>query len=276
MGITNSDFNNPFPFLGEDKDETPLTRYLPLPTAATLKEEGLFGLPLRSALTGQTVSDATLEKYITKAVSSLEHQLNIYITPIHFDERHDLVRDIWANSSAWLKLNQGPVLDVQEVHLSFTNQNSLPPSIKYPLELVYVNSQDGAIRLVPALGFTGSLTAALIAAGSQVAWFYMIGSSVFPGAIRVKYRSGFEKDKVPAVLVSLIDKMAALQVLSAIGPLLFPQGSVSIGIDGLSQSTGNPGPSFLSQRVAELKEQIMMETEAVKTYYHKRLLVDFF
>ena len=276
MSITNTDFNNPFPFLGEDQSPEPMIRFLPLPTAQTLREEGLFGIPLYSSLTKQSISDATLEKYIIKAISTLEHQLGIYITPIHFDERHDLTKDIWINSFAWVKLNQAPILDVQEVALSFVNQNALPPSIKFPLELVYVNSNEGAIRLTPALGTTVAITTSLAVAGAQVAWFNMIGSNIYPGAIRVKYRCGFEQDKVPAVIASLLNKMASLEVLSSLGPVLFPSNSSSVGTDGVSQSVSGPGPALFSQRINELKEAIVTETEATKTYYQKRILIDYF
>ncbi len=92
----------------------------------------------------------------------------------------------------------------------------------------------------------------------------------------MSYTAGFPEDKVPAMLTSLIENMAALNALSTLGPLLFPYSSVSINIDGLGQSVGTPGPAFLANRISDLKEQIERGMEAAKGYYEKRFIVDYF
>jgi hypothetical protein len=274
MSISNTPLNPPFPFMQDEAQSTP-ERYLPMPTAASLKQTSLFGIPLKSALTGETVADSTLEGYITKAISEIEHTLNIFITPVSFHERHDYDKELWTQQNAWLKLNNSPILDVQKVNLSFGNSSPLPPMVEFPLEFVYVNSQEGAIRLVPVLGtpIAGFTMSAF--AGAQLQALMAIGAFQFPGAVEIKYRAGFEPNKIPAVFVSLMEKMAGLQVLSMLGPLLFPYSSVGIGIDGVSQSVGTPGPAFLANRINDLKEQIASEMESVKGYYLKRFIIDY-
>jgi hypothetical protein len=274
--IDNSQFNPPFPHSELNQESPHPERYLPLPTAETLKNTSLFGIPLRSALTNQEMSDATLEDYITKSISQLEHELNIFITPVQFEERHDYIRKLFQNSYAFLKLNNSPVLDVQQVRLSFSNQQDPQPAfIEFPLEHVYVDPQEGGIRLVPAYGtsVSGFLLSAF--AGAQMHALIAAGLDIFPGAVRVRYRAGFDKDKVPAVIVGIIEKQAALFALTTIAPLIFPYNSVSIGIDGVSQGVGTMGPNFLQARIQELRQQIQEEKEAAKTYYLRRTLVDF-
>ena len=276
MSISNSPYNNPFPHWSTEEDAPHPDRYLPIPTPAILKRTSLFGIPLRSALTNETISDETIQDYITKAISRVEHELNIFITPVHFNERHDYNRKMWAQSYAWLKLNNSPVLDVQEIQLSFSNQSEPQPAlINFPLEHVFVDPQDSAIRLVPAYG--SSLSGFLLSsfAGAQFHAMIASGLDVFPGAVRIKYRAGFDIDKCPALISSLVEKMAAYMVLSNLGHLIFPFSSVSIGIDGASQSTGNAGNQFLVGRLQDLTQQIQAELEAVKSYYNKRILVDF-
>jgi hypothetical protein len=276
MGISNSPLNPPFPFMEKEQEQPSVTRYLPLPTAQTLKDTSLFGIPLKSALTGQTVSDATLTDYITKAISRLEHELNIFITPVQFEERHDYDREIWTQQYAWIKLNNAPVLDCQSVQLNFGNGTPMPPLVEFPLEFVYVNGQEGAIRLVPVLGTATSGFVLSSFAGSQ--WMALVAMGVFnfPGAVLVKYRAGFEPNKVPAMISGLIEKMAALMALSALGHLIFPYSSVGIGIDGTSQSVGTPGIQFLTGRIADLKEQVQLELDAARNYYQKKFLIDVF
>jgi hypothetical protein len=276
MGISNSPLNPPFPFMEKEQEQPSVTRYLPLPTAQTLKDTSLFGIPLKSALTGQTISDSTLTDYITKAISRLEHELNIFITPVQFEERHDYDREIWTQQYAWIKLNNAPVLDCQSVQLNFGNGTPMPPLVEFPLEFVYVNGQEGAIRLVPVLGTATSGFVLSSFAGSQ--WMALVAMGVFnfPGAVLVKYRAGFEPNKVPAMISGLIEKMAALMALSALGHLIFPYSSVGIGIDGTSQSVGTPGIQFLTGRIADLKEQVQLELDAARNYYQKKFLIDVF
>jgi len=260
----------------KEQEQPSVTRYLPLPDAQTLKETSLFGIPLKSALTGQTISDATLTGYITKAISRLEHELNIFITPVQFEERHDYDREIWTQQYAWIKLNNAPVLDCQSVQLNFGNGTPMPPLVEFPLEFVYVNGQEGAIRLVPVLGTSTSGFVLSTFAGAQ--WMALVAMGVFnfPGAVLVRYRAGFEQDKVPAMISGLIEKMAALMALSALGHLIFPYSSVGIGLDGTSQSVGTPGVQFLTGRIADLKEQVQLELDAARNYYQKKFLIDVF
>lgn len=276
MSITNSPLNPPFPFMEKEQDQPSATRYLPLPTPQTLKDTSLFGIPLKSALTGQTMSDATLNSYIIKAISHLEHDLNIFITPVQFEERHDYDREIWTQQYAWIKLNNAPILNCQSVQLNFGNGTPMPPLVEFPLEFVYVNGQEGAIRLVPVLGTATSGFVLSSFAGAQ--WMALVAMGVFnfPGAVLVKYRAGFEPDKVPAMISGLIEKMAALMALSALGHLIFPYSSVGIGLDGTSQSVGTPGVQFLTGRIADLKEQVQQELDAARNYYQKKFLIDVF
>jgi hypothetical protein len=276
MGISNSPLNPHFPFMNSEQEQPSVTRYLPLPTAQTLKETSLFGIPLKSALTGQTVSDNTLNDYIIKAISRLEHELNMFITPVAFEERHDYDREIWTQQYAWIKLNNSPILNCQSVQLSFGNGTPLPPLVEFPLEFVYVNGQEGAIRLVPVLGTATSGFVLSSFSGAQFMALMAMGVFNFPGAVLVKYRAGFEPDKVPAMMSGLIEKMAALMALSALGHLIFPYSSIGIGLDGTSQSVGTPGIQFLTGRIADLKEQVQQELDAARNYYQKKLLIDFF
>ena len=275
MPISNTPHNKPFPFM-EKEHEGKIERYLPLPTVQTLKDTSLFGIPLKSAFTGETIPDTTLADCILKAVSELEHALNIFIMPVQFEERHDYNREIWTQQYAWQKLNNSPILDVQSVELSFGNGTPLPPLVSFPLEFCYVNSQEGAIRLVPVLGTPTSGFILSSFAGAQ--WNALLAAGIFefPGAVKVIYRAGFDLCKIPAMIAGLIEKMAAYQALMILAPLLFIYTSVSIGIDGTSQSSSNMGSQFLALRLTGLKAEIDSELDIARNYYLKSFIIDFF
>jgi hypothetical protein len=274
MGISYTPPANQFPVWATDEEQPAVVRYEPLPTPATLRSQDLFGIPLKSSLTGQVVDDAMLQSYINQAVSQLEHTLDIYITPVDFMEKHDYSREMFAFSFAYIKLNHPNIIKVSAVQISFNNDSNIPAVITFPLEHVHIMPQEGALQLVPAYGT--SLSGFLMSAFSGVQYhaFQQALMSNWPGGVRVSYTCGFQEDKVPAMISGLVGRMAAYKFLSIMGPVLFPYNSVSVGIDGISQSSSNPGVAYLNQRLQELDRLIKEETEVVKGYYQRKYLVD--
>jgi len=269
-----------FPLWESDGAVQEIERYSTLPDAANLKATTLFGIPLRSSLTGETISDMALEQFIKEAISEIEHLTALFITPISISERHDYSREMWEASFAYMRLNHSNILDIQAVQLSFVNtQGMLDTSqvgwIDFPREFVYFNPQEGTLQLVPAYGTT--MGGFLLSAFSGVQYYALrnLGLGTFPGAVRVKYRCGFENDKIPSAIAALISTTAALNILSVIAPLLFPYTSVSVSADGLGQSTGSLGPHFLAKRIEELRKRKDELLDAVKTYYSRKFLVDY-
>ena len=267
----------PFPAWATEQESTP-NRYLPLPTPQSLKDTVLWGIPLQSALTGQTVTDSALQHYIDEAISEIEHTLDIYITPVTFSERHDYSRHLQFWSFGYLKVNHSPILDVSKYQLTFNNGQQYPggvgPLVDIPREFIHVQPQDGTIQLVPAQGVTVSGFIASIYSGLGYHAFNSQLISSWPGAVLVEYRSGFEKNQVPALLVGLIENIAAFKMLSIMGPLLFPHNSVSVSIDGVSQGTGTLGPNFLSKRLEDLQNIINQQMDAAKGYYLRKFMID--
>lgn len=268
----------PFPVWGTDELEPKVERFNPLPTATIMRNKMLFGIPLRSSLTGQEVDDPTLESFITEAISEVEHSLDLYITPVRFVEKHDYIRSNFTWNYNYLKLNHPNICEVEEIALSFTNQldGAGQPFVNFPLEHVHVMPQEGTIQLVPAFGT--SLSGFLLSAfsGTQFHALRAIGMTNFPGGVRVTYTAGFERDKVPAIITALIETIAAMRTLSALGPIIFPHNSTSVNIDGTGQSVSTLGPAFLKQRLEELEKQKQEQLDAAKGYYQRKFLVDWF
>jgi hypothetical protein len=275
MSISQTNQVMPFPLGGSD-DTQSTTRYLPVPTAATLKRRSLFGIPLRSFLTNEVVDDATLTDYINMSISEIEHELDLYITPTTFQERYDYNREMQLFSFGYLKLNHSPILNVTKFQLSFNNGVAgTTPLVDVPLEFVHVQPQDSTIQLVPAsgVGLSGFIASAYSGLG-----FHAFSSQSFtqwPGAIFVEYTAGFPADKVPALLCGLIESLAAYKFLSVMGPILFPHNSIGISIDGTSQSVGTLGPGFLQNRLSDLEKIIQSQKEAARGYYQKRFLISY-
>jgi len=278
MPISNTPRQGIYPLWAKDGQDTSgnFERYMALPTPADLRNRALFGIPLTSSLTNQSLTDETIKHYIDSAISQIEHELDLYITPVTFEEKHDYNRHEFSWSYNYLKLNHSNVITVEEVQLSFSNDQTNLGFVQFPMEHVHLMPQEGVIQLVPAFGT--SLSGFLLSAfsGTQFHALRAIGLDSFPGAVRVKYQAGFEKDKVPAAIVELIENVAAYKILTFIGPLIFPHTSMGVSIDGVSQSVGTPGPQFLAARIKDLTDIIQTQKDAIKGYYQVRWRTDFF
>lgn len=277
MSISKTPTITPFPAFEIEQESTP-NRFMPIPTPASLRQSVLFGIPLRSFLTGEEVSDAALQGFIDQSISEIEHTLDLYITPVTFRERHDYNRELQFWSHGYFKVAHGPILDLSKFQLTFNNGNGAPgsfPLVDIPLEYVHIQSQEQTVQLVPAQGVTVSGFVASIYSGMAYHALGAGGISNWPGAILVEYRAGFESGMVPALLVGLIENMAAIKMLSIMGPILFPMNGVSISIDGTSQSTSTMGPAFLQNRLKDLQALVTSQMEAAKGYYQKRFLIEF-
>ena len=261
-----------YPYNAKEVDNL-VTRYSEVPNVAKMRSTYLFGIPLTSSLTGQTVSDEMIQTYLDSAISELEMSLDLTITPTKYSERQDWNREVFINSNAWTKLNHKPVISVSEFSIVFSNDDQ--KVITFPLEFVYVDSQDAAVRLVPAIGTTVQGFLQSTYAGAQMWGMYAAGSGHFPGAIRIDYIAGFENGKIPALISGLIGNIAAYKLLTNIAPLLFPYSSHGISIDGVSQSSSSPGPQFLVARISDLEKQIEKQMEIARNYFLKSFLVDY-
>lgn len=178
-------------------------------------------------------------------------------------------------SYGYFKVDHSPILTVDKLTLTFNNGQGAVPLVDIPIEFVHVQPQEGTVQLVPANGVTISGLVTSLYSGLGFHAFNSQVISNWPGAINVKYTCGFPTGQLPALLAGLVENLAAFKFLSSLGPVLFPHNSVSIGIDGTSQSVGTLGPAFLQNRLADLEKIIQQQMEAAKGYYQKRFLIDY-
>jgi len=275
MSISKTPEQSVFPYQAVEQVEPSVQRYSRLPTVDDIKNRYLFGIPLTSAFTNQTLSDDAITFYIKSAISELEHTLDMYITPVIFKEAHDYERHNFTWNYNYLKVNHFPILSVQHLELSFSNTPNHAGFVQFPLEFVYVEPGSGVVQLVPAFGT--SLSGFLLSAfsGTQYHALQSIGMNNFPGGVRITYTAGFEECKIPVALANLVGLIAAINLVSIIAPIIFPYNSTSVGIDGASQSSSTMGPRWLNDRIAQMVAERDRELDTVRGYYQKKFLFDY-
>jgi hypothetical protein len=191
-------------------------------------------------------------------------------------EKFDYVKENFTWNYNYMKPNHTPILTVKRLELSFTNDAHVPGFVDFPLEFVYVQPLEGTVQLVPAFGT--SLSGFLLSAfsGTQFHALRAIGMTNFPGGVRITYDAGFEPHKIPVAIANTIGLIAAVNIVSLIAPMIFPYNSVSVGIDGVSQSSSTLGPRFFNDRIMQLIAERDREVDAIKGYYLKRFIIDYF
>lgn len=264
----------PFPAHGtEESDiEGGFKRFGTMPTPKDVRKQ-LWGIPLKSPLTGEEITDEMLQDEIHKAVSAIEHDLKLYISPVTINrEPHNYRWSDFYHSFCFIQLKQRPVLEIHKVEVSIPSANDQDNLVEWPTGWVRGHHDHGQIQLVPLSG-SGSILITQIGSGANFP-VRLFNSDHFPQFWRVSYRVGFENDEIPLMITSLIETVAALRLLELVAPILFPHSSYSLNIDGLGQAVGLPGPTWLTGRINSLKERKEEYLAAARSFYQLSLSMD--
>lgn len=245
----------------------------PIITAERFKKEYLFGVPLVASLTGEKIEDDTLVKFILKGIGEFETSVRVPVHPVKIIDRFDFERadDLRFGTR---RFTRWPVIKVEGLDALWPGRNEslgsvdegLTQEINYPTSWVTLQGDTGLFRIIPN---SGSLVNADVnfLASSAYRTVVLGGLKSWPNLWRVTYIAGFEKDCIPDIVNDLIGIMAAIKLLSQLGPAIFPVASQSVSIDGMSQGTGTGGPQWLSQRISELSAERDRLVTQLKQHY---------
>ncbi|RLG45227.1 MAG: hypothetical protein DRN81_02285 [Thermoproteota archaeon] len=212
------------------------TQVEPLITVKKLQEIYLFGVDVVDN-DGNELPDTTYQAHINNAISTLEHILDLAITPRRTCTPEE--KDYHANDYVewgYLPLNNFPVIEINELSFVYTHDDTAQPetAMNIPPAWWRLNPEEGIIRLIPNNKFPGRL-----AVGS-----YGFFPEIFkrqghvPNLWRIDYTYGFAAGKVPVMLNHAVGLLAATFVLHLAGDLIIGAGIAgsSLSLDGLSQS----------------------------------------
>lgn len=258
----------------ETQGEPGFTRVGPVLDVEKFKSDYLFGIPLTSSLTNETVSDESLKRFIKKGIGDLEVSLRISVNPIRITDPFDFERadDLRFGTK---QLTRWPVLKVERLFALWPGRNDILASVDpnqsqevdYPTSWVTMTGDTGLIRIIPNSGSIVNADATFLASSSYRS-VVLGGLKSWPNMWRVTYVAGFDMDKVPDIINDTIGVMAAIRFLSMMGPAIFPYASQSIGLDGMSQSVATAGPQWLAARIQDLEQERDRLVQLLKTHYN--------
>ena len=206
----------------------------PLIDVQQLKRDYLFGINVMDQ-EGNPLSDESYRVFLDNAISTLEHQLDINITPTNVTESKDYRLNDYSDWG-FMYLNEYPVIKLISLEMVyFENAANQPETIQtIPTEWIRLQDMDGIIRLIPNARFPANLQVD----NSGNFFPEVLRSNMVPNLWRINYISGFSDGKVPNIINQAIGMMAAIQAMNLGGIQVFGPGvaSKSIGLDGMSQS----------------------------------------
>lgn len=258
--------------------ESAWTRLEPLVTPAHLRAIHLFGIPLVSAIpdpvTGKyrVMDDDIVLTFIERAVALVEAETAIDLLPVDVEERAAFDRQEFE---AWgyLKTNRKPISRVRGLSIQSSDGTDLYTFPLQWLETGYFHR--GHLHIIP-LAVTGDQGAIVpLTATGGITFMTMFGNvSTWMAAYwYVKYESGFKDGKLPGLLNDLVGTVAAIEILAALAATYAQQQSMSLGIDGLSQSHSMPGPQLFQVRIEQLTEKRQKLVGRIKTIFGQNLFV---
>jgi hypothetical protein len=253
-------------------------RFTGFPQPREVFDYALMGLPKIFPLTGEAITPDHIKPYLDSAASEIEMTLGLDISPVERDESFDYISGLFDTNASGLKLQAWPACQVIEVQLRFPHTQTQSPYQVFTIPSHWVALRRNRINVSASYGSTqveASMPNSTNAAGI---FSYITGfarGSYQPAAISVRYVSGFEPDRLPVVVADLIKTWAAWRFISdALAPM-FPTNSVSVSIDGISQSAQTNMSELISRRLIAMDAKRQQQISAVTKVFGRTIKASF-
>ena len=214
---------------------------------------------------GITYSNEELKDFITRAINQVELELNMSIVAQQYVERQPWDASLY---SAYVFTQVGhPVLRLDDFSIVSANNDKI---FQFPAQWIDASGFFARrVCSVPLLAIqsTGDVVTSQPTALGWSLLHARLGINFIPGYFEISYVSGIclDANSVPVVVNELIGTVAAITLLSGIAPLNMYT-TVSLGQDGISQSSANAGTQVFALRMQELqlqKDKLMKELKRV-------------
>lgn len=245
-------------YLDHAVDSVLFARTEPLITPELLKQRFLFGVSLESPFVDPitkkkpVLTDAALKDYIIRAVNLAEIEVGMVIFPTQFAEKHAYDKPEY-DCFGYFRLDHRPICSIESLTINLSNNSDLFKIPNEWIETAYLlRGQINIIPLAVAVVTAGNFSGVVPNAGAAFLTFLQKTAWV-PAYWKAVYTAGFPNGQIPVVVNELIGVLAAMDILSQLAAVNARVTSTSLGIDGMSQSVGTPGPNLYTVRLDDLR-----------------------
>lgn len=229
-----------------------------------------YGISIQSK-DGTQLSEDNIKFHIRTAQDEVEKFLEVRLNVKFIEQSMDYYRDDYWNKFPILRTK----LPVKKP-LSLAGMLNGIEQIRYPGD--WLNSKKDSegnyykkIHMVPTGSISGSSGSVLLS--GITAYYGMTAYNDIPNYFTVQYLTGFDLGHIPFDLIDLVGKYAAIKIFHIAGDIVLGQGgltSISLGVDGLSQSISTAASSSGSAYGARIKAyltDIDVYLKRLKSYY---------
>jgi hypothetical protein len=229
-----------------------------------------YGISIRSK-DGSMLSTDVIRYQIRSAQEEIERYLSIRLQLKFIEQTVDYYRNEYWNTFPILKVKL-PV----RTPLSMVGFLNGVEQIRYPREWLNVKRDNEGIfnrkiHIIPTGSISGTSGSVLLS--GITAYYGLTAYNDIPNYFTVQYITGFSNETLPFEILDLIGKFAAIKLFHIAGDIVLGQGgisSVSLGIDGLSQSVStvnsSNGSAYNARIISYLKD-IDETLKRLKGYY---------
>ncbi len=259
---------------------TPWGRLEPLLTPDQLKSRYLKGIPMTLKIKdvdGQrfVITDDELKDYIDLAVDEAENETGLVLMPTQFTEKLPFQKQDYE-SFGYFQLPKRPVASIEALNVTLADGSDV---FVFPTEWIETaNLIHGQLNIIP-LAFQGmqggtGIIGGVNSGGGTAVFFNSLWNRPWVAAMfGITYTAGFINGLMPKYVNNLIGCIVAMRVLSMIAAAYAGATSTSLGLDGMSQSVGTPGPQRYKQRMEELTAERALIVKKLKKSYGSKFVV---
>lgn len=278
------DYKDPYhvyPVFSQDTGFEPsVKRYQSFPTPEDVYNRALAGLPKFFPMTKEVITPAFARTYLEVAITDIEMDLGLNISPVQHDQSFDYVDGLFEKNWTGLKLERWPATSIVNMCLKYPHtQGTLPQNPKidgtsysymsWTIPASWIALRRNRINVVAGIGtITPNTNSAGIAGPGILSYITGYGRGPYqPALIEVSYIAGFPNDKLPTTVWDAVILLASIRMLQDIAAPLFPNNGVSVSIDAVSQSASTLGPQTLLARIDHLKDQWNKKEAMIKKLF---------
>lgn len=246
-------------------------RFSTFPDPREVLEYTLLGLPKIFPLTGEVITPDHMRPFLDSAINEIEMDMGMDLSPVERDQSFDYIDGMFTANATGLKLEAWPAVKIIEMQLRFPHTQTQAFYQTYSIPPSWIALRRNRINVLAAYGAVSvnnrgeGTTASAAGVFSYITGFAR--GAYQPAMISVRYVSGFTPDRLPNIIVDLIKTQAALRFLSDAFAPMFPTNSVSVSIDGVSQSAQSQMNQLLMKRVEMLeKKKEQQKSAVIKTF----------
>jgi len=273
--------------------EGALKRYKSTPTPDDVFKKAMLGLPKNLTMTNEVLTADDCAAHLEAAITEIEMSTCMNLSPVDHWQSFDYIEGMFEANFMGLKLERWPATQVNYLMLKFphTQTISVVPGQDFPkpaglpvayqtytIPKAWVALRRNKINVVAAFGAVTVQTdqTAVANAGGIFSYITGFGRGAYqPAMIECHYTAGFPADKLPSTVWDLIVTLACVRFLEDIFPTLVPYQSVSVTIDGVSQSANINLPQLIMKRIEFLQAQYAKKLAAINQNFGRTIKLSF-